>query len=141
MLQYRQILFACVLLLLLSPLGSLLEASDHDAATRIGTYDMQQVFEALEVGQLLQQRMSALQAEAQRAQQAGDHARLQELQGEAQQIQQDVIEDFRTRIEDASPGIAEANDVHFIVAEVIYVGPEAEVIDLTTDLIAALAEE
>lgn len=117
------------------------DAQAQEAAVRVGTYDLQEVFQTLDLGRELEDRMASLQLEAQAAQQEGNQQRLQEIQREAQQAQQEVIEGFRSTLERLTPQIAEEQAVQVVAGDILYTSPGSEVVDLTDDVIRAMQAE
>lgn len=129
---------ALVAVLLSSPLHAQGEPS---AEILVGTYQPQQVAEAVGFQQKVMQDMQGLQQRAQQAQQEGDQEALQQLQVEAQQIEQQAAARFLADIDAVMPQVAEAAGAHVVVTDVTYAAPGVATEDLTEAVIEALGAE
>lgn len=114
---------------------------DQSAEIVVGTYDPQQVAQAVGLQQQMMQEMQGLQARAQAAQQSGDQQAIQEIQAEAQQIQQDAADRFLADVEAVMAEVAQEAGASIIATEVTYTSPGVATKDVTQDVIAALGVE
>lgn len=116
-----------------------LHAQDAESAeVVVGTYQVQQVAQAVGLQQKMMQQMQGLQQRMETAQQAGDQAAMQQIQTEAQQIQQDVAAEFQTDVEAVMPQIAEETGATIIATDVTYTAPGVSTEDVTQAVIAAI---
>lgn len=119
--------------------GSDLHAQgDEGAQVVVGTYNPQQVAQAMGLQQQMMQEMQALQQRAQEAQQSGDQQAMQEIQAEAQQIQQETADRFMADVEGVMAQVAESTGASIIATEVTYTGPGVTTQDVTQAVIEAL---
>lgn len=109
---------------------------------RVGTYEPQQVFQSSPYAMQLQERVGALQREAQQAQEEGDHQRAMQIQGRMQQVQNEVVQEFLADVEQALPKLAGEAGVQIVALQVVWTDREiGEPRDLSHDLIAHLTGE
>lgn len=111
---------------------------DEGAGVVVGTYNPQEVAQAVGLQQQMMQEMQALQQRAQEAQQSGDQQAIQEIQAEAQQIQQETADQFMADLEGVMAQVAEENGTAIIATDVTYTAPGVTTKDLTQEVIAAL---
>lgn len=122
--------------------GSALLAQTGDAAEIVvGTYQPQQVAQAVGLQQQMMQEMQGLQQRMQTAQEAGDQAAMQQIQAEAQQIQQNAADEFLADVEGVMAQVAEETGATIIATDVTYTAPGVATKDVTGDVIAALGAE
>ena len=111
---------------------------EADEALIVGTYNPQTVAMQSGLQQKMQAEMAGLQQRMQVAQQEGNQAAMQEIQGEAGQIQERLVGEFESDLDKAMPGVAEEAGVKIIAVEVSYTADEVETKDVTNALIAEL---
>jgi hypothetical protein len=114
---------------------------EEGAEIIVGTYQPQQVAQAIDFQQNLMQQMQGLQQRAQKAQQEQDQAALQQLQQEAQKIQQDAAQQFLADVEAVMPQVAETTGADIIATEVTYTADGITTEDVTQAIIDALADK
>jgi hypothetical protein len=128
----------------LNALAAETKESAGPAKTRIGTYESRAVGLAYGRSKVLNDRITALRAEAEKARQAGDEKRLAEFKkaGAASQdrLHRQVfgdapIDDIMEIIKDALPAIQKQANVSKIVREA-KAGPTVEIVDVTPLLVA-----
>lgn len=135
---------AAVLVLAAGPFlsGTALHAQeDEGAGIVVGTYDPQQVAQAVGLQQQMMQDMQGLQSRMQQAQQEGDQAAMQQIQAEAQQIQQDAADRFLADVEAVMADVAQEAGATVIATEVSYTAPGVATQDVTQEVIEALGAE
>lgn len=111
---------------------------DEGAEIVVGTYDPQQVAQAVGLQQQMMQDMQGLQSRMQAAQQEGDQAAMQQIQAEAQQIQQEAADRFLADVEAVMAQVAEGSGATIIATEVSYTAPGVATKDVTQEVIEAL---
>jgi hypothetical protein len=122
--------------------GSALDAqAEAGAEILVGTYQPQQVAQAVGFQQRVMQNMVGLQERAQQAQAAGDQQAMQQIQAEAQQIEQQAASDLLAEIEAVMPQVAEKTGALIIATGVSYAAPGVTTEDVTETVIAALGSE
>lgn len=122
--------------------GSALLAQTGEAAEIVvGTYQPQEVAQAVGLQQQMMQDMQGLQQRMQTAQEAGDQAAMQQIQAEAQQIQENAADEFLADVEGVMAQVAEETGATIIATDVTYTAPGVATKDVTGDVIAALGAE
>lgn len=121
--------------------SDLLAQSEPSAEIVVGTYQPEQVAQAVGLQQKMMQDMQGLQARMQQAQQAGDQAAMQQIQAEAQQIQQNAADEFLADVEGVMAQVAEETGATIIATDVTYTAAGVATKDVTEDVIAALGVE
>jgi Skp family chaperone for outer membrane proteins len=111
------------------------------AEIRIGQLDMERVYNSYPGIQTFQAEMQNLQTEFQQAQEAGDQNKLMELQQQFQTKQDEFHAEFKSDLNEATAAVGEREDVHLIVAEVIYHADNAEVVDVSEAMIEEINGE
>jgi hypothetical protein len=106
----------------------------------VGTYDPQAVAEQAGVPQRIEAAMQPFQQRLVAAQQEGDQQAMQQIQVEAQQVQQTMAAEFFAEVGDAMPPVARRAGVDVIAAEVAYAAPGVTTKDLTTEVVRAVSE-
>ena len=104
-------------------------------APKLGTIDINALFESYPGRAEFDQQMEQLQEEFMAAQQSGDQEKMLQLQGQAQQMQQDLQANFQKDMSDAAEPVAKANNIKIVVSDVIYQAEGVEEVDLTQDLV------
>ncbi len=101
----------------------------------IGRADMERVFNEYSGTKAFQEEISGLEEDFQRAQQEGDQQKLMEIHQNFQIKQSMLIENFQAAIQEAAASVSERMNVHIIVAEVLYHSDQAEIVDVSEELI------
>lgn len=109
--------------------------AEEGAAITVGTYEPQEAAQKTGLNNQITQAMSGLQERMMAAQQQGNQQEMQKIQAEAQQIQQDVVEDFQSRMKAAMPAVAKATGTDIIAIRVSYAAEGIETKDVTDELI------
>lgn len=117
------------------------KANEDTPTMKVGTFQPSQVAAELGLREKIQQEMAGLQQRMQTAQQSGDQQAMQAIQGEAQKIQQDMVQTFQETIDNALPGVAQDAGVELIALEVAYAADGVETVDVTESLVSALGVE
>ncbi len=110
------------------------------AETGVGQIDIQRVYNEYHGMMEFEADMHEIQREFQEAQEAGDQARLMELQQEFQARQEEFHREFEASLIEATEKITEETNLEIVVAEVIYHKPGAEIVDVSEELIEAMNE-
>lgn len=121
--------------------SDLLAQGDEGVEIVVGTYDPQQVAQAVGLQQQMMQDMQGLQSRMQQAQQEGDQTAMQQIQAEAQQIQQDAADRFLADVEAVMADVAQGAGATVIATEVSYTAPGVATQDVTQEVIEALGAE
>ena len=117
----------------------MVKAQDEGAVDIVvGSYNPQSVAQQVGLEQKLMAEMGTLQERMQAAQQQGDQQAMQEIQMEAQQIQQGIIGEFESDLDAAMAGIAGEAGVQMIAVEVSWTAPGVETVDLTQEFVDAM---
>lgn len=132
---------AVALVLVAFFVSSAMNAQEDASEIIVGTYDPQQVAEAVGYQQRVMQRMEGLQERMQQAQQTGDQQAMQQIQTEAQQIQQDTAMELVGEIEATMPQVAADTGATIIATDVAYTAPGVATEDVTPAVIAAMGAE
>lgn len=127
---------ALVAVLLVPAAG--VSAQDDGAGIVVGTYQAQQVAQAVGFQQQVMQQMQGLQQRAQEAQQSGDQQAMQQIQMEAQQIQQDAAAKLLAEIESVMPQVAEQTGASIIATDVTWSAEDVTTEDVTQAIIDAM---
>ena len=108
----------------------------HSAETiMIGQAEMERVFNEYQGTKDFQEEIAGIQEDFQRAQQEGDQQKLMEIQQNFQIKQNQLIENFQAALKEASAPVSERMNVHIIVAEVLYHSDNAQIVDVSDELI------
>lgn len=117
-------------------------AQEEAPAIAVGTFNPGQVAQEsglqAKMQASMQGKMEGLRERAQAAQQSGDQAAMQQIQTEAQQIQNDAVAEFQSTLDGTLPEVAKAAGVEIIAVEFAYTAPGIESKDLTAQIVAAL---
>lgn len=111
---------------------------EEESGVVVGTYEPQQVADQSGLNEKLMQDMSGLQERMLTAQQEGNQQEMQQVQAEAQQIQQAAVADFEAQVEAALPKVAEDTGSDIIAVQVAYVAEGIETKDVTNEIIAEI---
>lgn len=104
----------------------------------VGTYQPQQIAEQIGLQDEMQRTIQGLQERLNAAQQQGDQAAMQQIQVEAQQVQQDIVSKFERDLNAAMPAVAEETGVQIIAVDVAYTAPDIRTQDVTGPLVEKL---
>lgn len=113
-------------------------SAQDDGGIVVGTYQAQQVAQAVGFQQQIMQQMQGLQQRAQEAQQSGDQQAMQQIQMEAQQIQQDATAELLADIEAVLPQVAEETGATIIATDVTWSADSVTTEDVTQAIIDAM---
>jgi len=117
----------------------MVKAQDDGAASIVaGSYNPQSIAQQIGLEQQLMAEMGGLQQRMMEAQQNGDQDAMQQIQIEAQQIQEDIVGKFETDMEAAMPEVAAEAGVQMIAIEISWTAPGVETKDITQDIVDAL---
>lgn len=108
------------------------------ASLEIGTYDVEEAFQAHPAQEELSQALGMAQARMQQAQQEGDQQKMQQVQQQYEETHGQVIGKFEEDVADAMPVAAEAAGVKVAAQKVVYAASEVQSKDITPQLIKAL---
>lgn len=114
------------------------QAQEEASGIIVGTYEPQRVAEQYGINEKLMEGMTGLQQRMQAAQQTGDQQEMQQIQAEAQQVQNDVIGEFEKEVEAVLPSVAEETGADIIAVQVAYVAEGIETKDVTNEVIAEM---
>lgn len=114
------------------------QAQASPAEIVVGTYQPQQAAEQAGLNEQLVQAMSGLQERMVAAQQQGDQQAMQQIQAEARQVQQGIVQEFQTKIEQAMPAVAETAGVDIIAVQIAYTADGIATKDVTQNVVAEL---
>ncbi len=114
-----------------------------NAEITVGMLDLQQAFQTYPGSREMIQRLRDLQGQAQQAQQQGDQEQLIKLQMTMQQEQRQFVDKFQKDVDDAMPKVAEDSGVDLIVRTggIVYQKKSVATKDVTDAVIEALGGE
>lgn len=113
-------------------------ADEGHAGIAVGTYSPQMIAQRVGLQEKMMAQMGALQERAMAAQAEQDTEALQQIQLEAQQIEQAVIGEFQADLDGAIPGVAEEAGVQIVAIEVSWTAPGIETVDVSSAIAEAL---
>lgn len=105
----------------------------------VGTYQPNEIAQAVGFQQKMMQKMEGLQARMQQAQQEGDQEAMQQIQTEAQQAQQEATDELLADIEAVMPRVAEQTGVRIVAVDVAYTAEDVTTKDITQDIVNAMS--
>lgn len=114
------------------------EAESGDTSMVVGTYAPDQVAQAAGIQAKLMEAMSGLQSRMETAQQEGDQEAMAQIRSEAQQIQQQITQDFIAGVDAVMVDVAESTGVAVIAVDVAYTGPGVTTKDVTDAVVEAM---
>lgn len=114
--------------------------AQQEDAIRVGTFNMETVFQQSDLGSQLQQEAMSMQQEMQQAQQEQDQQKMQELQQQFQQQQNQMVDNFRSTLDEIVPSVAEEENLSLVVAEVMYKQDNVEEVTITEQLAEQMNE-
>lgn len=117
------------------------EEQADNATLKVGVYDAQALFQQSPDGKELMEYYENLQQEIQKAQQAGDQMKIQQLQQEAEKKRTEVVENFHKSVDEILPDVADDAGIKVVAVQVIYTADEVQTENLTRALADAMDEE
>lgn len=135
------LLIAAVMAVAVIAGGQYAQAQDESEELVVGTYDIQQVFQRHPAQTKLQELESTTQAEIQKAQQAGNVQKTQQLQQQYEQQRGQIIWDFQTKVNQIIEEAAKSADVKVVASEFAYIAEDVTEKDITPDLVKVMAKE
>lgn len=114
-----------------------LEAAENGELV-VGTYEPQQVFQQSEGQQELMEAFQEAQGSMQAAQEEGDQQKMQKLQSDMREKQEEIIGKFQDELEKVLPEVADATGVDIIAQGVEYTADDIDEKDVTDDVIKAM---
>ena len=102
------------------PRPLLAQDDDRYSKPKIGTYDLQRVFELSGYSEHLGDEMDRLYEEMRQAQEAGERSKLLDLQQTLEQVRRETIEDFNEAVREALPDIARSMGLVIVAAHYDY---------------------
>lgn len=114
-----------------------LEAAENGELV-VGTYKPQQVFQQSEGQQELMEAFQEAQGSMQAAQEEGDQQKMQKLQSDMREKQEEIIGKFQDELEKVLPEVADATGVDIIAQGVEYTADDIDEKDVTDDVIKAM---
>jgi len=113
-------------------------AKAETGSITVGTYSPDQVAQQVGLEARMMQEFQGLEQRAAEAQQNGDQAAMQQIQADAQQIQERVVNEFQTALDAAMPTVAEATGVQIIAMEVGYTADGINTRDITAEMVEGM---
>ncbi len=110
-------------------------AAQSTQTVTIGQADMEKVFGQYRPVQDFQAEIEKVQEDFQKAQEEGNQQKLMEIQQDFQIKQNMLMQTFQEDLRKASAAVSGKMNLHVIAVEILYHSDEAEVTDITDELI------